>query len=167
MESMRDRNTRVEFVEAGKLRLALRFADGLLEAVGLTWATGAGPDAGLSPLGREMQSALERYARGLPACWPELPLAWERCTPFARCVLEALLREVPAGRTVSYGELAGLAGNPRAARAVGRALGANPWPLVVPCHRVLGARGALTGFTNPCGVEMKAYLLELEARARA
>jgi methylated-DNA-[protein]-cysteine S-methyltransferase len=78
-------------------------------------------------------------------------------------VLRVLRQEVGFGRVVSYGELAGLAGNERAARAVGGALARNLWPLLVPCHRVVGAGGALTGFTNPCGLEMKRYLLELES----
>jgi len=81
--------------------------------------------------------------------------------PFRRRVLEAL-RAVPFGETVSYGELARRAGNPRAARAVGQAVGANPVPVVVPCHRVLAAGGAIGGFG--LGLPAKRTLLAIEGR---
>jgi methylated-DNA-[protein]-cysteine S-methyltransferase len=77
-------------------------------------------------------------------------------------VLRSLLENVPHGGTVSYGELGALAGHPGKARAVGQAMARNPWPLVVPCHRVLGAAGALTGYTNPHGLDLKSLLLRLE-----
>ena len=83
-------------------------------------------------------------------------------TPFQRTVWQALLR-IPAGRTSSYGELAHVIGKPAAARAVGAAVGRNPVSVVVPCHRVLGAGGALTGYAG--GLERKRALLALEARA--
>jgi methylated-DNA-[protein]-cysteine S-methyltransferase len=79
--------------------------------------------------------------------------------PFRRQVLETL-REVPRGATVSYGELAARAGNPRAARAVGSACARNPIPIVVPCHRVLRAGGQLGEYGG--GPEMKEFLLRLE-----
>lgn len=87
-----------------------------------------------------------------------LPLA-PAGTPFMRAVWE-LLVTIPYGSTASYGEVAALAGNPRAARAVGLANNRNPIPLMIPCHRVVGARGALTGFRG--GLAAKKYLLELE-----
>lgn len=153
----------VEHVEAGRLRLALHHAGPELERIGLGWSTGQGPDAELSPLGRAMQAALERYARGREPQWPEVDLPKKGLPRFTVQVLRVLRQEVGFGRVVSYGELAGLAGNERAARAVGGALARNLLPLLVPCHRVVGAGGALTGFTNPCGLEMKRYLLELES----
>jgi methylated-DNA-[protein]-cysteine S-methyltransferase len=70
------------------------------------------------------------------------------------------LRKIPYGRTWSYAELAGRIGRPRAMRAVGAANGANPLPIVVPCHRVIGADGSLTGFGG--GLPAKKLLLELE-----
>jgi methylated-DNA-[protein]-cysteine S-methyltransferase len=72
------------------------------------------------------------------------------------------LRKIPYGRTISYGELARRIGKPSAARAVGAANGQNPLPIVVPCHRVIGANGALVGFGG--GLELKAKLLDLERR---
>ena len=67
---------------------------------------------------------------------------------------------MPFGKTISYGELARQVGNPKASRAVGAANGANPIPIIIPCHRVIGASGDLTGFGG--GLEVKKYLLELE-----
>lgn len=75
------------------------------------------------------------------------------------------LRRIPYGQTISYGELARRVGLPRAARAVGAANGANPIPIIVPCHRVIGANGRLTGFGG--GLATKAELLALESGQRA
>ncbi|MGH3843780.1 MAG: methylated-DNA--[protein]-cysteine S-methyltransferase [Pseudonocardiaceae bacterium] len=80
-------------------------------------------------------------------------------TPFQRTVWAAL-REIPYGETVSYGQLAAQIGRPGAARAVGLANGRNPIGIIVPCHRVVGAAGALTGYGG--GLERKHYLLQLE-----
>jgi methylated-DNA-[protein]-cysteine S-methyltransferase len=80
--------------------------------------------------------------------------------PFRRAVLEELHRSVGPGQVVSYGALAGRAGRPRAARAVGTACARNPIPIVVPCHRVLPGGGGLGGYGG--GVERKRALLELE-----
>lgn len=88
----------------------------------------------------------------------ELPLA-PRGTEFQRRVWRALT-EIPYGKTVSYGELARRIGNPSAPRAVGLANGANPLPIIVPCHRVIGADGSLTGFGG--GLPIKRKLLALE-----
>ena len=95
----------------------------------------------------------------------DLPLDLQGLTPFARDVLTALLL-VPAGATIGYGELAALAGHPGAARAVGRVMANNPWPLVIPCHRVVGSDGALTGYSAAGGTTTKAWLLEFERRFR-
>jgi methylated-DNA-[protein]-cysteine S-methyltransferase len=84
-------------------------------------------------------------------------------TPFEQRVWRAL-QEIPYGVTVSYGRLAARIGDPRAARAVGLANGRNPIAVVVPCHRVIGADGTLTGFGG--GLARKHYLLELEAGVR-
>lgn len=88
----------------------------------------------------------------------DLPLAPET-TPFQGRVLTEL-RKVPYGTTVSYGELARRVGNPKASRAVGMANGRNPIPIVIPCHRVIGANGDLTGFGG--GLDIKRKLLALE-----
>lgn len=80
---------------------------------------------------------------------------------FRRKVLEAC-RKVPYGSTVSYGELARAAGNPRAARAVGSAMAQNPLPLLIPCHRVLRSDGSIGGFSAPGCVQQKKRMLKLE-----
>jgi len=82
-----------------------------------------------------------------------------RGTAFQRAVWSQLVR-IPYGATVSYGDIAQLVGKPRASRAVGGAVGANPLPIIIPCHRVIGADGELTGFGSGLGV--KEALLRLE-----
>ncbi len=78
-------------------------------------------------------------------------------TPFQRSVWSRL-REIPYGETISYGELARRVGNPKASRAVGLANGRNPISIIVPCHRVIGADGSLTGYGG--GLERKTWLLD-------
>ena len=70
--------------------------------------------------------------------------------------------QIPAGETLSYGDIAIRLGDKRLAQAVGRALGQNPFPIIVPCHRVLGANGRLTGFSANGGIETKLRLLTIE-----
>ncbi len=84
--------------------------------------------------------------------------------PFARQVLEAA-REIPPGRTITYGELARSVGRPDAARAVGRIMGSNPIPLIIPCHRVVAGGGKSGGFSAPGGRMTKAELLAIERAA--
>jgi methylated-DNA-[protein]-cysteine S-methyltransferase len=93
----------------------------------------------------------------------DLPLAMSG-TPFQRRVWEALLA-IPYGETTSYGELARSLGNPGASRAVGLANGRNPISIIVPCHRVIGSNGKLTGYGG--GLPRKSALLALEASTRA
>ncbi len=88
----------------------------------------------------------------------ELPLAAQG-TPFQQSVWDALA-DIPYGELRSYRDIARSIGNPAAVRAVGAANGRNPLPIVVPCHRVIGSNGTLTGFAG--GLEVKKYLLELE-----
>lgn len=82
-------------------------------------------------------------------------------TDFQEKVWQELVK-IPYGRTITYGELAKRIGNPKASRAVGLANGKNPISIIVPCHRVIGANGSLTGFGG--GLEAKQYLLEHEDR---
>ena len=90
----------------------------------------------------------------------DLPLAMEG-TEFQLRVWN-VLREIPYGETISYAQLAERIGNPKAVRAVGLANGSNPIPIIVPCHRVIGSDGSLTGFGG--GLATKKMLLELETR---
>ena len=91
-------------------------------------------------------------------------LEFSGATPFQRSVYEILLT-IPFGEVRSYGWLAREIGNPRALRAVGHANGRNRWPLVIPCHRVVGSEGYLTGFSASGGLELKARLLRHEGVA--
>jgi methylated-DNA-[protein]-cysteine S-methyltransferase len=100
---------------------------------------------------------LEEYFAGARTTF-EFPMALEG-TDFQRAVWSAL-QEIPYGETWSYGQLAARLGKPGAARAVGLANGRNPIPIVVPCHRVIGADGSLTGYGG--GLDRKLVLLELE-----
>ncbi len=91
----------------------------------------------------------------------ELSLDLRSVTPFQQAVLKAI-QQVPAGATVSYGGLAQRIGKPKAARAVGQALGSNPIPIIIPCHRALAADGSLGGYSGRGGVRTKQALLTLE-----
>jgi methylated-DNA-[protein]-cysteine S-methyltransferase len=90
----------------------------------------------------------------------DLPIAFRRGDEFERSVWQELL-EIPFGETCSYGDIARRIGKPGTARAVGRANGRNPVAIVVPCHRVIGSDGSLTGYGG--GLEKKRWLLEFEA----
>ncbi len=114
---------------------------------------------------RTLEVQIQDYFAGKPASIDTtvpLDLTWAR--PFTRAVLKAC-RLIPSGETRTYGQLAQTAGHPLAARAVGGAMAKNPLPLLIPCHRVLGAAGRLTGFSAPGGLEMKQRMLNLEHRA--
>jgi methylated-DNA-[protein]-cysteine S-methyltransferase len=91
----------------------------------------------------------------------EIVLDFEGQPDFNRRVY-ALARTIPPGTTLTYGEVAMRLGTPGLARAVGQALGQNPWPIVVPCHRVLAADGGMGGFSAPGGVSTKRRMLEIE-----
>jgi len=117
--------------------------------------------SGPHPSGGILARALRRYFRGAQEDLGGYPLVWGKRTGFERRVL-VLVGRIPYGKTMSYGELARCAGSPGAARAVGQALKRNPWPIVIPCHRVIGAHGKLTGFSS--GIGWKRMLLSLETR---
>jgi O-6-methylguanine DNA methyltransferase len=107
--------------------------------------------------------ALDRYFAGELAALDDIACATAG-TPFQRRVWAAL-RQIPAGKTTSYGALAAKLGKPQAMRAVGLANGANPIGVVVPCHRVIGANGSLTGYGG--GLHRKRWLLEHEGASFA
>lgn len=109
------------------------------------------------PLLRRAKAQLEEYFAGKRHSF-DLPLA-PQGTDFQKDVWQALAA-IPYGKTASYAQLAGQVGRPRASRAVGAANGRNPLPIVLPCHRVIGADGSLTGFGG--GLPTKQRLLELE-----
>ncbi|MCU1493273.1 MAG: methylated-DNA (protein)-cysteine S-methyltransferase [Acidimicrobiaceae bacterium] len=116
------------------------------------------PDA--APFDEAMRQLHEYFDGGRTQF--DLPIALSG-SPFQVEVWLAL-RDIPYGETISYGELAGRIGRPKASRAVGLANGRNPISIVVPCHRVVGADGSLTGYGG--GMERKQYLLGLEQSGR-
>jgi methylated-DNA-[protein]-cysteine S-methyltransferase len=112
--------------------------------------------AKLDPVRRE----LDEYFDGRRERF-EVPIDWSYLAGFTREVLRATAA-IPFGNVSSYAGVAEAAGSPRAVRAAGNALGANPMPVIVPCHRVLRTGGALGGYTG--GIERKEFLLRLEGR---
>ena len=110
----------------------------------------------LDPVRRELDEYFDGSRRSF-----EVALDWRLARGFSRRVLEATAA-IPFGEVSSYGAVAAAAGSPRASRAAGNALGANPLPIIVPCHRILHAGGGLGGYTG--GVERKRVLLAIEGR---
>ena len=135
-------------VQRGEALAALRFTPDVL------------PDERLAdtPLLQEGARQLAAYFQGKLRRF-DLPLA-PLGTPFQTLIWYTLTATVPYGQTVSYGELAKRAGKPAASRAVGMANHHNPLPILIPCHRVIGANGALVGYGG--GLPLNAHLLKLE-----
>jgi methylated-DNA-[protein]-cysteine S-methyltransferase len=113
---------------------------------------------------RRAIAAIQRLLDGAGAELSGIALDLSGVSPFQRRVYQAA-RAIPAGRTVSYGALAAQLGQPGAARAIGRAMGSNPVPIIVPCHRVLAAGGKAGGFSAHGGVATKFALLRAEGTA--
>jgi methylated-DNA-[protein]-cysteine S-methyltransferase len=114
-----------------------------------------------SELTQRAAEMLKRYFKGERQTFNEIPVDLSVVTPFRRRILE-LVRAIPFGEVRTYGQIAGLAGAPGAARAIGGAMASNPLPVIIPCHRVVAGDGRLTGFTAPGGIACKEYLLRLE-----
>lgn len=125
----------------------------------LRFEAGGGTDA--SPLLLRARREIEAYFAGERREF-DLPLA-PQGTPFQQRVWRAL-QTVPYGSTCTYGELAAAIGNPKASRAVGMANHRNPLPILIPCHRVVGSDGSLTGYAG--GLDRKRLLLAVEAPIR-
>ncbi len=109
---------------------------------------------------RDFGRRLCAYFDGEPVAFTD-PVDMSLGTDFQQAVWRAL-RDIPSGTTLTYGQLAQRVGKPRAARAVGQAVGANPVPIVIPCHRVVAADGGLGGYTG-ADLSFKAGLLRMEA----
>ena len=131
------------------LRLAAAAGERVAEVDAPAWVRGA-----IARVRGHLKGELQDFS--------DLPVDWSLVSAFQKAVyLRA--QAIRPGAEASYGEIArGLALGPESARAVGAALAANPWPLVVPCHRVVSASGRMTGFSAPGGVRTKARLLALE-----
>ena len=124
--------------------------------------TGRAPDPAAlpSPIVTQALTELDAYLRGELGEFTT-PIDWSILKPFQRSALE-LVCAVPYGRTTTYGAIAGQMGRPGAVRAVGQANANNPIPIIIPCHRILGADGKLHGYGARGGLETKAWLLRLE-----
>ncbi len=146
----------------------LAWNDAGLTAFHLPGPRPARPDDPAMPLAdapawiRELAGRVQQHLAGALQDFRGVALDTSAVSPFARRVYEAA-RAVPAGQTRTYGDLAAALQEPReASRAIGALLGANPWPLIVPCHRIVGANGRMTGFSAAGGVRTKVRLLALE-----
>ena len=109
---------------------------------------------------KPLQRQIIAYFEGKPVRF-DASLVLDSLPSFARKVLDAC-RKIPSGQTVSYSQLAGMIGKPRASRAVGSALARNPIPLIIPCHRVIHSDGSLGNFSAPGGSNTKKKLIDLE-----
>jgi len=118
-------------------------------------AEGRAPEALAAALSQLKEYFLRRRERF------DLAIDWQGLAPFSLRALQAAL-QIPYGQVRSYAQLAEQIGSPGASRAVGGAMAANPLPIVVPCHRVVGSDGKLHGYAAPNGIETKAFLLRLE-----
>ena len=146
----------------GLVRVAYADEDGSIEASLSALARSLSPRVIAAP--RRLDAArreLDEYFTGARDRF-EVPLDWRLTHGFGRRVLRSTAR-IPYGSVSSYGQVATAAGSPRGSRAAGNALGANPLPIVVPCHRVLHSGGGLGGYTG--GVERKLTLLAIERGA--
>ena len=150
------------WTEAGVVKV------GLPEGGRFEHAAARGSDIGTyaRPTGFAADAAkrIRRYFAGDAVDLDDLPLDLGDVPPFARRVYAAA-RSVPRGETRTYGDVAIAIGSEGAARAVGGALGRNPIPLIVPCHRIVGSGGRIGGFSAPGGVSTKRRMLDLERRS--
>lgn len=146
--------------------------DTCLGACGISWEDALVTGFSLPPSAAHVQETppfvtsiilqVQDHLAGRMQDFSGLPYAWDRVSEFQRTVYQAALLIRP-GETATYGQLARAIGQPpAAARAVGTALGQNIWPLLVPCHRFIGANGKMTGFSAPGGIQTKLRLLTLE-----
>lgn len=148
----------------------LRF-ETAIGACGISWSasgiTGVsilgGVDAGAEPPAfvHAAVAGIAALLEGEPRDLREVPLDFTAVPEFHARVFTAL-RAVGPGEVCTYGDLARAVGAPEGAQAVGRAMGSNPFPIVVPCHRVLSSTGALHGFSAPGGIDTKRRMLEIE-----
>ena len=154
----------VAWNEAGLLGVHLPQASAAKTYAGLSRRHPGAVQADPPPSVRRAIEAMIALLAGEPRDLAEIVLDMSAVGPFEADVYR-VARVIPPGSTSTYGEVAARLGDPGAARAVGQALGRNPWPIVVPCHRVLGADGKVGGFSAPGGVETKLRMLTIE-RAR-
>lgn len=149
------------FEAAGRYTIAVTASEAGIRAIELNARAGMipGHESASNPLLGRAIDQLRRYFAGELREF-DMPLDMQG-TAFQKRVWDALLK-IPYGETRSYGHVANTIGAPKAVRAVGAANGRNPVPIIVPCHRVIGAGGSLTGYGG--GLPLKRFLLDLESR---
>jgi methylated-DNA-[protein]-cysteine S-methyltransferase len=148
--------------EKGLLEIFLPFGGEPAEKVRKRLSSRYPVDLGESPLTRKAADLLARYFSGEQVLF-DLPIDRSGFTSFEEVVYQAV-GTIPVGEVKSYGCIAGEIGRPLAARGVGGAMARNPLPIVIPCHRVVGKSGALTGYSAQGGVDSKQWLLEMEKK---
>ncbi|MEE8484466.1 MAG: methylated-DNA--[protein]-cysteine S-methyltransferase [Nitrospinota bacterium] len=111
-----------------------------------------------------MERKIRAYFKGGKIDFSGVECALDRCPPFHKKVYKKLMN-VPYGKTVTYAELARMAGNPKASRAVGSAMAKNPMPLIIPCHRVIKSNGEIGNFSSDRGPALKAKMLGIEGNS--
>lgn len=129
--------------------------------LGLADATAIADRRDLPGWTADIVSRLEAYAAGDEVTFDDVPVDLSHLTAFQQKVVRAC-RRISRGKTRTYGELAAAAGSPGASRAVGSVMANNRLPIVIPCHRVVGAGGSIGGFSAPDGLDMKRRMLALE-----
>jgi methylated-DNA-[protein]-cysteine S-methyltransferase len=141
------------------------FSGEAISRVNLGGETGspAKKNSSASPRKERLKGDLARYFAGELRAFSSYAIDLSGMSPFTRKVLQTA-RAIPFGKCVTYSELAKKIGRPKAARAVGQALRRNPLPIIIPCHRVVGKRGDLRGFS--AGLKWKRWLLDLEAKEK-
>lgn len=154
-----------ETIIAEPVGLTLVWQDDKLARIHLAWASRLVESGELTRHAVRLKTALERYVSGLDPDWPDLPYDFSSLTDFQCDVLDAL-RQVPRGAVITYGDLAEQVGSPHGAQAIGKTMATNPFPLLYPCHRVIGKGGSLIGFSADGGLELKEYLLKLEGAGK-
>lgn len=153
--------TKKELIYQAPLLLELYWQDKFLHHITLSWCLSLSTSNNYeSDIADQLLTSLRRYLSGYSVVWPSLPIAWYRLSKFSKTVMQTLFTQVKYGEWISYSKLAQICGSPRAARAVGQIMKNNPWPLIIPCHRVLSKDKSLAGFS--AGLEMKRYLLSIE-----
>ena len=142
--------SRIVFAHASPLAVRQALGDDAEQAVDFDWTP-------------RLRQQLENYALGKQVSFDAVAIQRPRpLTEFQQRVVK-IVRAIPRGKTLTYGEVAKLAGSPGAARAVGTVMSTNPVPILVPCHRVVGSAGGLGGFSAAGGVRTKQWMLDIEA----
>lgn len=152
-----------EKITGNFLTLTILWQNNLIIETELDWEKTPTRHSYSSTYSRHLKNLLLDYEQGKAVQWNHLPLDWARIpqNSFQKKVLFTL-NTVSYGTIITYGKLSKLAGNPNGARAVGNIMSKNPWPLILPCHRVISTNKHLTGFKGCGGLTMKAWLLKQE-----